>query len=219
MLGVPVNRWLAPKFSISLAKAVHYLITTNWTVDINYDNGSVLSIQRNKIMRAAQKEEMDLLFIDSDMIFDHQAVEGVLNADGDLVGGICFMRRFPFQPCVFAEDKVADEHVFTGMKLSAIPIYPFECAAVGCAFLRIPLETINIIFENFEFPFNNFEMANGECLGEDLSLFHRCNSIGLKSVCVPNVEIGHITERIVTRRDHMAALGEIEEQKASAVLP
>ena len=105
------------------------------------------------------------------------------------------------------------------MKLSKIPIYPFECAAVGCAFLYIPLETINIIFEKFEYPFNNYEMANGECLGEDLSLFHRCNSIGLKSVCVPNVEIGHITERIITRKDHIAALEAIEEQKVSAALP
>jgi hypothetical protein len=199
---------------------VFYLTNSGWTVDVNYDNGSILSAQRDKIMRAAQKEEMDLLFVDSDMVFDHSAIESILACgQGDLIGAMCFMRRFPFQPCVFAEDKVDDEHVFTGMKLKDMPSYPFECAAVGCAFLYVPMGTINTIFKGYEHPFNNYEMKNGECLGEDLSFFYRCNKLGLISICVPNVEIGHITERIITRKDHEAALGFVNKQKVSAALP
>lgn len=212
MLGIPVNRWLSPKFSISLSKAIHYLIVNNYTVDVNYDNGSVLSTQRNKIMRAAQKEKMNLLFIDSDMIFDAEAVESVLSntSQGDIIGGMCFMRRFPFQPVVFAKDNVQQTYNFSGMALKDIPAYSFLCDGVGCAFLYIPLAVIEEIFDNYEYPFNHIEMDNGEALGEDLSFMHRCNQLALKIVCVPNVDIGHLTERIITRKDHMSALEVID---------
>ena len=213
MIGVPVNRWLSPQFNISIQKLTYYLTNSGWTTEINYDNGSVLSTQRNKIMRAAFKAEMNLLFIDSDMVFDAEVFEKVAIASepGYLTGGICFMRRFPFQPAVFSENLVDSECVFRGMKIKDIPIYPFDCAAVGCAFLYIRYDDIKFIFEKYKYPFNHYEMKNGECLGEDLSFFHRCNKIGLKVTCVPNVEIGHITERIVTRKDHIAALEMINE--------
>jgi len=206
MLGIPVNRWLSPKFSISLSKAVHHLIVGGYTVDINYNNGSILPDQRNKIIHAAADAKMDLLFMDSDMVFDETVVEAVVSAQGDLKGGLCFMRRPPFAPCVFDENKVDEECVFTGKKLSDIPNYPFVCAAVGCAFLHIPLRTIDTILEKYPHPFNHFEMNNGDSLGEDLSFFHRCHLLGLTTTCVPDIEIGHITERIVGRRDHIAAL-------------
>ena len=70
MIGVPINRWLSPKTSIALSKALFYFLDRKYTVDINYDNGSVIAQQRNKIFRAAHKEKMDLLFIDSDMVFE-----------------------------------------------------------------------------------------------------------------------------------------------------
>jgi hypothetical protein len=215
MIGIPVNRSLSPKFSISLQKLTHYLIINSWTVDINYNNGSVLSTQRNQILKQALKENMNLLFVDSDMIFDADVFVKVFEQSKEktLVGGMCFMRRFPFQPAVFSDDLVDDECVFKGMKLKDMPIYPFHCAAVGCAFLYIRHDDIEYILDNYEYPFNHYDMKNGECLGEDLSFFYRCNKLGLKTVCVPSVEIGHLTDRIITRKDHMAALGAINENK------
>lgn len=220
MIGIPINRWLSAQFAISLQKITHWLTNNGWTVDINYDNGSILSAQRNKIITAAAKDKMDLLFIDSDMVFDEKVAESILPSEtsgmlagSDLVGGLCFMRRFPFQPAVFADDQVEGECVFTGMKLGDMPVYPFEVAAVGCAFLYIPLYTIDFILNAYEYPFNLFEMSNSECLGEDLSFFHRCNLLRLKTVCVPDVEIGHITERVITRKDHIVALKMLEAKK------
>ena len=116
MIGIPVNRWLSSQFAISLQRITHWLIQNQWTVDLNYDNGSVLAMQRNKIMATAHKAEMDLLFVDSDMVFDESAVEAVISTPGDLVGGLCFMRRLPFPPAVFAEDRVDEECVFTGVR-------------------------------------------------------------------------------------------------------
>jgi len=213
MIGIPINRWLSAQFAISLQKITHWLICHEWTVDLNYDNGSVLSMQRNKIIKDAHKEKMDLLFVDSDMVFNEHAIERILPSEvtgmiagGDLIGGLCFMRRAPFQPAVFGEDKVDDECVFTGIRLAQMPVYPFRVAAVGCAFLYIPFKTIDIILAKYKYPFNHIEMKNGECLGEDLSFFHRCNELGLITICCPDTDIGHITERIITRKDNIAAM-------------
>ena len=213
MIGIPINRWLSAQFSISLQRITHWLINEQWTVDINYDNGSVLSMQRNKIIKDAHKSGMDLLFIDSDMVFTELDVAQVVPSEvvgtkggGDLVGGLCFMRRAPFQPAVFGEDKVDDECVFTGIRLAQMPAYPFRVAAVGCAFLYMSHKTIDTILKEYEYPFNHIEMKNGECLGEDLSFFHRCNKLGLTTICCPDTEIGHITERIITRKDNIAAM-------------
>lgn len=208
MIGIPVNRWLSPQFSRSLNEIVFFLLhRSGFTVDINYDSGSVVSSQRNKIFQAALKEKMDLLFIDSDMVFKTSDLAAVLDAaekhNADLTGGLCFMRREPFKPVVFSEDLTETEGTFRGIPMKDIPVYPFVCKGVGCAFLYITLEAIDHIYKHYEKPFNHIEIPNGDVLGEDLSFMHRCNKLNMKIVCVSNVDIGHITERIVRRRDHI----------------
>ena len=217
MIGIPVNRWLSPKFSISLAKIVDYLRINDWTIDINYDNGSILSSQRNKIMQSAHKNEMHLLFVDSDMVFEADALATLLNYYdyGDMLGGLCFMRRPPFKPVVFSEDLVDEEGVFRGYKFSDIPVYPFSCAGVGCAFLFIKYKIIDKILEQYKWPFNHLEIKTGDVLGEDLSFMHRCNLMNLNIVCVPNVDINHISERIIGRFDHVAAIEKMAENNES----
>ena len=217
MIGIPVNRNLSPKFTISLQKVIYYLIMDKWTVDVNYNNGTILSSQRNKLLKEAYKEEMNLMFIDSDMIFTAEDFEKIYKAAGDdyLIGGLCFMRRPPFQPVCFAEDKTETEHIFTGYKLEDMPFYPFKCAAIGCAFLFIPYGIMSKIYENYDRPFNTIEMENGDTLGEDLSFFHRCNKIEIETICVPNVNVGHIAERIIYRKDHEAILKAIEDEGAN----
>lgn len=214
MIGIPVNRNLSPKFAISLQKVIHYLIVERWTVDVNYNNGTILSSQRNKLLHEAYKEEMNLMFIDSDMIFSADDFIKVYNASTEdcLVGGLCFMRRPPFQPVCFAEDKVDTEFVFTGHKIKSIPIYPFKCAAVGCAFLFVPYALMSKIYEHYDKPFNNIEMANGDGLGEDLSFFYRCNKIGIETICVPGTNIGHLSEMIIYRKDHEAMVRAMEHE-------
>jgi len=214
MIGIPVNRNLSPKFTISLQKVIYYLIVNKWTVDVNYNNGTVLSSQRNKLLKEAHKEEMNLMFIDSDMIFTAEDFEKVYKAAGDdhLTGGLCFMRRPPFQPVCFSEDRVETEYVFVGCKLEDMPFYPFKCAAVGCAFLFVPYKLMDKIYENYDTPFNIIEMENNDTLGEDLSFFHRCNKIGIETICVPNVNVGHLSERIIYKKDHEAILKSAEDR-------
>jgi len=216
MIGIPVNRNLSPKFTISLQKVIHYLITNKWTVDVNYNNGTILSSQRNKLLKQAYEEEMNIMFIDSDMIFTADDFKKVCEAASDdyLTGGLCFMRRPPFQPVAFAEDRTETEYIFTGCKLENMPFYPFKCAAVGCAFLFIPYKVIDKIYEYYDRPFNIIQMEDGNTLGEDLSFFHRCNIIEIETVCVPNVNVGHLTERIIYRKDHEAILKMTKEEEA-----
>ena len=123
------------------------------------------------------------------------------------------MRRFPFAPAVFRADQVEEENVFRGMKYKDMPVYPFAVAGVGCAFCYIRYSAIEKILYNYEYPFNNWQMKNGDALGEDLSFMHRCNLLGLKIGCVPDVDVGHITERSVSAKDHLWALEEIERQQ------
>jgi hypothetical protein len=222
MIGIPYNTEMDAKFHLSLTNLGHMLSSMGTNVDINYAEGTILSTQRNSLLRAAMERKSNLLMIDADMTFEPSDALAVMNTPGDITGGLCFGRRFPFKPMVFYENVVETEFAFKGMKFKDIPDRSFEVAGIGTGLIYIKHSIIDKLFNlanQYGQPFNHWAMGNGHELGEDLSFCHRCNLYGIPIMCQPNVDIGHITKITITRKSHLEALRVIEKNREEQGLP
>jgi len=99
--------------------------------------GNVLVHQRNECI---QKMDGDwILFIDSDMVFQADAIKILLETqkkfDLDIVGGLCFQRTPPFQPTMYVMAQNA-EHGYTFLEQWAEDA-AVEVDATGMAFCLI----------------------------------------------------------------------------------
>ena len=204
MVGIPFNSGMSARFHLSVTNLTHTLSRDGYSVDINYEEGSLLSTQRNKLARAALDGGFDLLFIDSDMVFSVNDAVRLLESDKDIIGGLYYGRRAPYMPLVFGEDLTEEKYVFRSVKDTNIPDKPFLCKGLGTGFLLIRNAALEKVWaiEN-DRPFNFMALPNGDQYGEDLSFFRRCNQLGLEIWCDPRGDIGHIAERIIYRHHHM----------------
>lgn len=203
MIGIPFSRGMSARFHLSITNLAYTLSRADYHVDINYEEGTLLSTQRNNVSKAALDGGYDLLFIDSDMIFAPIDAMRLLNNDKDIIGGLYCIRRAPYRPLVFKEEIIGAKNVFRGFPDQDIPSEPFLCKGLAAGFLLIRHAALEKIWaiEN-DRPFNFITLPNGSQLGEDLSFFHRCNELGLMIWCDPRGDIGHITERIIYRHHH-----------------
>lgn len=151
--------------------------------------GSLIDDSRETIANEAIENGFDyIMWIDSDMVFETDAVQKLIDDNLDCVTGIAFKRVPPYFPCVY--------ELKEGSYLSMID-YPedsiFEIDASGCAFQLVKVEWLKKIKEKFgkiylrEYPF-----------GEDISFSKRFKQVGGKMYCDSRVKIGHVGNVVVT---------------------
>jgi len=206
LIGIPYHTGMTARFHLSVINLGHYLYTHGWETDIYYSEGTILSSQRNKAASRAVEEGSDLFFLDTDMTFTPQDALKVMAIEGDIVGGLYYARRYPYQPLVYCEDLVEVNGKFRALSLPDMPSGPFKCEGLGCGFLYIRHSTLEKIFAEHPHPFNYMDTMLGEQLGEDLAFFHRVNKMGLTVICDPTVDVGHLSDIIVKKHDHILAL-------------
>jgi hypothetical protein len=150
---------------------------------------------REKIIQFCENENADwLLFLDSDMVIPADALLKFVNCklDGnklDVVGGICFKRIPPFQPCFYTKARINPE---TKKPLLESPIdFPdtglLEVEGIGmaCTFIRKNAwQAMKKKHEQLFFPYFG--------IGEDLSFCIRARMTGIKMFADLSVNVGHI---------------------------
>lgn len=203
MICIPFMGGMTAQFHLSVTNLAYTLSKRGNVVDINYEEGSLLHVQRNRLSRKALIEGYDLMFIDSDMVFEVKDAIRVIESDKDLIGGLYFSRRKPYYPLVYGDDLVDTEYVFRSIDESKIPNEPFKCKGMGAGFLSIKHNILEKVWSNeSDRPFNFIALPNGDQLGEDLSFFRRCNLMGIDIWCEPRVDVGHMSTKIITRFEH-----------------
>lgn len=157
----------------------------------DFQKGTIIYVGRENIAMNALRDGSDyVLWLDSDMAFHSDALvrlyQDVEERDCDIVTGLCFMRRPPYDPCIWSELRIGLEPV------SAIyRNYPrgelFEVDATGLAFALVKVDVIKSVLERYGTCFN--QMVG---YGEDISFCIRAKQCGYKIWCDSRVKIGHI---------------------------
>lgn len=146
-----------------------------------------------------------LLFIDSDMSWDHDALEGLLSVadpkDAPIVGGLCFGAHLDqLFPTIYQLAK--RDGVLTTVRVNDFPDDAVvQCAATGAAYLLIHRSVLVAMREkefNKTFPwFQETELAGKPC-GEDITFCLRAGQLGFPVHVFTGVKVGHHKSRLLT---------------------
>lgn len=163
-------------------------------VDIRLLKGTLVYDARNQLMEYALKTGgYDyVLWLDSDMTFAPDLMEKLMaDIEGkQMVTGLCFGRRPPFNPCIYKRVTVQQEGVGYMPYTDNYFDYPrdqlFEVEGCGfaCVLMRTDLlEAMSV----YGIPF--FPLAG---LGEDLAFCWRAKKLDVRIWCDSRLKIGHI---------------------------
>lgn len=169
-IGMATNGLCEARTAFSLATAMMY---TPAPMQLFLGIGCYIQQNRNVIVKQAIDAGCShLLFVDSDMMFDHDAIARLIAHDVDIVGIKANKKIFPVTSLVPEDIK----------ELSEVPF-------VGTGFMLINLE----VFKKIEAPYFHL---NEESDSDDLYFCKKAIKAGFKVHCDPTIRIGHIGTHI-----------------------
>lgn len=183
MIAVPTTDYLHCDFVKCLLDLQAHLLKNGIYANVRVVGGTLVYIARNRLACAAINEEFThVLWLDSDMTFNHDILDDLLFCEKEMVCGAFVSRRPPYGPCAFTNLKLGQIE-----KVKEYGTHPFRVA--GCGFACV-LTDVNLL--------RDVQMKYGTCFlpidgyGEDLAFCVRVNEIGREIWCEPTVRPGHI---------------------------
>lgn len=149
--------------------------------DVIFKQGSILHYNREEIVKTAIKLKCThLLFVDTDMVFQKDAVLRLLERKKDVIGVNSFTHKEPSLPTAFMEDGQ------TGNLQRAVH--------VATGFMLIDLK----VFEKIKEPWFFWKSdENGQItMGEDYWFCSKAKEAGFEIWCDLSIPIGHIGNKI-----------------------
>ena len=187
-------------------KVVEHLMSLNKPCECYYKfvNGSLVYSARDEICSMAMLGGYShLLFIDSDMYFEPDALVKALNRNVDVVTGLYFKRRDDHDPVLYKkigkrlynEEGRIIRHGFSEVETDLTRDF-FQVEGCGCGFMLISVETLKKMHKK---SISWFEPLLG--LGEDLSFCERLKDIDVPLWCDTTIDLGHYGEYCYTWKD------------------
>lgn len=162
-----------------------------YVTSVRFLQGSLPDDARENMATDAIEEEFThVLWIDSDMVFDEDALIRLVQDDRDCVTGLAFKRTAPYTPCIYKANKDGNEIYIDYPKDSL-----FEISACGCAFQLVKVSALKAVRTTYGTMYRR-----AYPLGEDISFAKRWTELGGKIYCDSRVKVGHIGKMIVTEK-------------------
>jgi len=182
-------------------------------VTIEFTVGTIIHDLRFAMAQKAIDEKYDYVFwIDADMVFESDVLIDLLNDDKDIVSAVCFMRRNPYEPCIYKSLRLG-----ASLYEDMIEKYldypegePFEVEACGMAMCLMKVEALKHILTVTGQPFFPVK-SNHRTLGEDLSFCYKARSLGYKIWADPRIYVGHIG-KLIADKDSWKALQRLRDE-------
>lgn len=161
---------------------------------LHFYKTSLVHDARNKIVQNAIDNKMShIMFIDSDMYFEPEAINKLLEHDKDIVAGLYYRKLPPHQPNITERkgDLLRFPRVWPKNK-------PFKIFAAGTGFMLIKTS----VFEKLEEPWFYFASLGDQYMGEDIYFCKKAGDAGFDVWVDPTIEIGHIGDYTYDRKDY-----------------
>lgn len=194
MIAIPCMDYLEANFVECLTDMMMYNFKRGIDAVPVLLKSSLVYDARNQASQKAVAEGFDfVLWIDSDMTFEPNLLETMLNEIGDkpMLSGLCFGRKPPFKPCIFDDISATQEGL--GITPHATNWYDYprdtitEVAGCGFACVLQRVDMLDVMLAMYGVPF--FPIAG---LGEDLSFCYRAAKLDYKMYADTSLKIGHL---------------------------
>lgn len=194
MVAVPTREYI----DVDAEKCIRKLekdawLNKNLQVDVEMTPGTIIHDLRFSMAEMAIKNKYDyILWIDSDMVFSPFVLYDLLEADKDIVSAVCFMRRAPYEPCIYSKLRMGA--TLEEDQIEKYIDYPegvFEIEACGMAMCLMKVVVLEDIIRQTGQPFFPVK-SNHRTLGEDLSFCYNARKSGYKIWATSKPNIGHI---------------------------
>ena len=142
-------------------------------------------MNRNRLLEIAKHKNEALLMIDSDIIFTPIQVEVMERhlENVPAVTGVYTLGNRPNVACLYKRSE--EDYELTDIPKTFAPV-----DACGAGFFGLSKKLVQTL------PKNAFDgvLEDGVQHGEDISVCHRINKMGLKIYCDPELKVGHLRE-------------------------
>ena len=184
---VPTTGFIHPKTFTSVLKLkkpegveLHWAVTED----------SVVYHARNMFVERALNGEYDYVFmIDSDMVLPEDTLLRLLAHKKGIVSGLCFKRRFPYEPACLSICRVVNNKAIHQNVVDWTPKQLIQVEGVGSACILINTDVYTMIEEG------KWYMPTLE-FSEDYSFCIRARDKGFKVFVDTSLVIGHIGEMV-----------------------
>jgi len=161
-------------------------------------SSSLVYDSREKLTMAALESGADyLLWLDSDMVFEHDLLTRMLESikGKDFVCGLYFKRRKPYNACLYKTIRLGlkpDESI-----TEEYDNYPkdsvFEIDACGFGGVLMSAKLAKDVVEHFHTAFIPIPGY-----GEDISFCIRAKKMGYKLYCDSSIKLGHVCKSVIS---------------------
>lgn len=185
LIAIPCMDTVPVDFMKSLLRLTQKLTADGVDYEVAIESGTLVYMARDRLAgKAVNQKFSNVLWLDSDMVFEPEIVEDLQFCGKDFVTGIAHGRRKPFTSCLF---KNIDLNHLELWQLKDYPAEAFEVAGCGMACCLISTEVIKQVMINYGTAFNPIMQY-----GEDISFCKRAHDLGFKIYAEPTVRLGHI---------------------------
>lgn len=156
---------------------------------------------RETLVDAFLKSPCDaIMFIDSDMVFDHRSIDFLMRHEKPFVCAKAFKRVYPYQPCFYSKVELLEDdkiHLESPVEYGQ-GLLPIQGAGLACALIR--REVFSKIEKPYFFPKNN--------LGEDLTFCLSLKNAGIEMFVDTTIQFGHLGSMIVFEENFQSVYNE-----------
>ena len=183
LIAVPTTDYVHADFVKSLARLQCELGRRRVDYDVEIQSGTLVYFARNRLANKAINENYThVLWLDSDMVFNEQIVDDLMEVGKDMVCGAFVSRRPPYGPCIYTsieKNKI--------QRVKDFGIRPFQVDGCGFAAVMTTVELLQAVNQKYGTCFQPTDYY-----GEDLAFCWRVNQLGREIWCEPTVRPGHI---------------------------
>ncbi len=169
-------------------------------VTVHLEPLSLVFIARERIVTKAIFEKYDyLLFVDSDMVFKPDLLRQLLKTGKDVVSGLAFMRKPPYNPCIHTKMRLGnagerEEELLNDFDAGLIKV---EGIGLACCLIKVSvLKTLREQNTSLFWPIFGY--------GEDLSFCIKLRKAGIDVWADTRIRVGHLGQTDVTQAEYDA---------------
>lgn len=183
LIAVPTTDYMHADFVKSLARLQCELGRRRVAYDVEIQSGTLVYYARNRLANKAINENYThVLWLDSDMVFDEQILDDLMEVGKEMVCGAFVSRRPPYGPCIYTS--IEKNNV---KQVKDFGLRPFRVAGCGFAAVLTTTELLQAVNQKYGTCFQPTDYY-----GEDLAFCWRVNQLGREIWCEPTVRAGHI---------------------------